>query len=87
MGGVEGQAVEIEITARQIVKLKNRINEILAFHTGQPMKKIEIDTDRDFYLSAYEAKDYGLIDKVIEPERIKKLLKTANFKNTTNNKS
>jgi len=85
MGGVEGQAVEIEITARQIVKLKNRINEILAFHTGQPMKKIEIDTDRDFYLSAYEAKDYGLIDKVIEPERIKKLLKTANFKNTTNN--
>lgn len=83
MGGVEGQAVEIEITARQIVKLKNRINEILSFHTGQPMKKIEIDTDRDFYLSAYEAKDYGLIDKVIEPERIKKLL--AKYQLTSNN--
>jgi len=81
MGGVEGQAVEIEITARQIVKLKNRINEILSFHTGQPIKKIEIDTDRDFYLSAYEAKEYGLIDKVIEPEKIKKFFKNNILKN------
>lgn len=85
MGGVEGQAVEIEITARQIVKLKNRINEILSFHTGQPIKKIEIDTDRDFYLSAYEAKEYGLIDKVIEPEKIKKLLAKSSISQVNSN--
>lgn len=84
MGGVEGQAVEIEITARQIVKLKNRINEILSFHTGQPLKKIEADTDRDFYLSAYEAKEYGLIDKVIEPEKIKGFLRQLNSKSNQN---
>lgn len=65
MGGVEGQAVEIEITARQILKIKNKVNEILAAQTGQPFDKLEKDTDRDFYLSAKEAKDYGLIDGVI----------------------
>jgi len=64
-GGVTGQAVEIEITAKQIVKLKEKLNKILASHTGQPLEKVEKDTDRDFYLTAEEAKKYGLIDDVI----------------------
>jgi ATP-dependent Clp protease protease subunit len=65
MGGVEGQAIEIEITAKQILKIKNKMNEILAKHTGQPFDKIEKDTDRDFYLSAQDAKAYGVIDGII----------------------
>jgi len=65
-GGVTGEAVEIEITAKQILKIKEKLNNILSKHTGQPLSKIEKDTDRDFYLSADEAKDYGLIDKVIK---------------------
>jgi len=65
-GGVTGEAVEIEITAKQIVKIKEKLNKILAKHTGQPLEKIERDTDRDFYLSAEEAKEYGLIDEVIK---------------------
>ena len=68
-GGVSGEAVEIEITARQILKIKDKINKILAKHTGQPLKRIERDTDRDFYLSAKEAQKYGLIDHVIEPKK------------------
>ena len=66
LGGATGQAVEIEITAKQIVKIKERLNKILAKHTGQPLEKIEKDTDRDFYLTADEAKEYGLVDEVIE---------------------
>ncbi|MFY9301689.1 MAG: ATP-dependent Clp endopeptidase proteolytic subunit ClpP [Candidatus Nitrosotenuis sp.] len=69
MGGAQGQAVEIEITAKQIVKIKERLNQILAKHTGQSFEKVEKDTDRDFYLTAKEAKDYGLIDKVIEEKQ------------------
>ncbi|MFH1780670.1 MAG: ATP-dependent Clp endopeptidase proteolytic subunit ClpP [Candidatus Nealsonbacteria bacterium] len=65
-GGVSGAAVEIEITAKQILKIKEKLNKILAKLTGQPLDKIEKDTDRDFYLSAQEAKDYGLIDIVIK---------------------
>ncbi|KKU91665.1 MAG: ATP-dependent Clp protease proteolytic subunit [Candidatus Jorgensenbacteria bacterium GW2011_GWA1_48_11] len=61
MGGAEGQATEIEITARQIVKIKDKINHILAKHTGQKLEKIEKDTDRDFYLTSQEAEDYGLM--------------------------
>ncbi len=64
-GGVSGQASEIEITAKQIMKLKARLNKILVHHTGQPVSKIETDTDRDYYLTAEEAKQYGLIDDVI----------------------
>ncbi len=64
-GGMEGTAADIEITARQILKIKQRVNEILAKHANQPIEKIEKDTDRDFYLSAEEAKQYGLIDEVI----------------------
>lgn len=69
MGGVSGEAIEIEITAKQIMKIKDKINRILAKHTGQPLEKIEKDTDRDFYLSATEAKEYGLIDEVITPKK------------------
>lgn len=66
MGEAAGQAIEIEITARQILKIKERVNNILAKHTGKPLEEIGKDTDRDFYLSAEEAKTYGIIDKVIE---------------------
>ena len=66
MGGITGEAVEVEITAKQIVKIKDKLNKILAKHTGQPLAKVEKDTDRDFYLSAPEAKEYGLIDEVIK---------------------
>ena len=65
MGGAEGQAIEIEITARHIVKIKDKINQILVKHTGQKTGKIERDTDRDFYLTSQEAKEYGLIDEII----------------------
>ena len=64
-GGTQGQATEIEITAKQIIKIKASINEILAKHTGQLVEKVALDTDRDFYLTAGEAKTYGLIDEVI----------------------
>ena len=67
-GGVTGEAIEIEITAKQIIKIKEKLNKILEKHTGQPLEKIEKDTDRDFYLSADEAKEYGLIDQVIKPK-------------------
>jgi len=66
MGGVEGQAIDVEIAARQILKIKERINQILVKHTGQPISKIERDTDRDFWLSAAEAKQYGVIDEIIK---------------------
>lgn len=68
-GGAGGQAVEIEIAARHILKIKDELNQILAKHTGQLLKKIERDTDRDFYLSAPEAKEYGLIDEVIKKQK------------------
>ena len=69
MGGVEGQAVEIEITAKHILKIKDRLNHILAKHTGQSLAKIEKDTDRDYYMSAEEAKEYGLIDEIIKGKK------------------
>jgi len=64
-GGAQGQAVDIEITAKQIVHMKEKLNKIIALHTGQPLNKVVTDTDRDFYLTAEEAKKYGLIDEVI----------------------
>jgi ATP-dependent Clp protease, protease subunit len=66
MGGAEGQAVEIEITAKQIIKMKNKLSQILADRTGKSLKTIEKDTDRDFYLSAEEAQKYGIIDEIIK---------------------
>jgi len=65
-GGVTGEAIEIEITAKQIIKIKERLNNILAKHTGQSLDKISKDTDRDFYLTSEEAKEYGIIDQVIK---------------------
>jgi ATP-dependent Clp protease protease subunit len=65
MGGTEGQATDIKIRAEHILKLKDRLNEVLAKHTGQPVKKIDKDSDRDFFMSADEAVKYGLIDKII----------------------
>ncbi len=65
MGGFQGQATDIEIHAREILKLKETLNGILAHHTGQPLEKIQTDTDRDFFMSGEEAKEYGLVDEVI----------------------
>ncbi len=65
MGGAQGQASDIEITAKQILKIKTNINRILSHHTKQDIKKIEKDTDRDFYLSPEEAKKYGIIDAIL----------------------
>ena len=65
-GGAQGQAVEIEITAKQIIKIKNKLNKIIASNTNQQLDKVERDTDRDFYLTADEAKEYGIIDEVIK---------------------
>ncbi len=65
LGGFQGQATDIEIHAREILRLKKMLNEYLAKHTGQPIEKIETDTERDYFMSAEEAKEYGLIDKVI----------------------
>ncbi|AUC61236.1 ATP-dependent Clp protease proteolytic subunit ClpP2 [Cyanobacterium sp. HL-69] len=68
LGGIQGrrQATDIEIEAKEIIRIKNDLNRIMAFHTGQTIEKIEKDTDRDYFMSAHEAKEYGLIDKVIE---------------------
>jgi ATP-dependent Clp protease protease subunit len=66
MGGAKGQAIEIEITAKHIIKVKERLNKILAMHTGQKLQRIEQDTDRDFYMSAQDAEIYGVIDKIIK---------------------
>lgn len=66
LGGAQGQATEIKIAAERILKLKNNLNKILSKNTGKPLNQIEIDTERDYFLSAKEAKNYGLIDKIIE---------------------
>ena len=65
MGGAEGQAIELEIAARQIIRVRGKINTILAKHTGQKIQKIEKDTDRDFWMNAEEAKAYGIVDSII----------------------
>jgi ATP-dependent Clp protease protease subunit len=75
MGGFQGQATEIDIHAREILKIRERLNEIMAKHTGQPLEKIALDTERDYFMSAEEAKRYGLIDEVIT--RPPKLLKAV----------
>ncbi|MBN2189788.1 MAG: ATP-dependent Clp protease proteolytic subunit, partial [Candidatus Aureabacteria bacterium] len=68
-GGAEGSASDINIRAKEIDRLKGLINDILVRHTGQTKKKIEVDTDRDFFLSAEEAKKYGVVDEVVFPMR------------------
>ena len=74
LGGVQGQATDIEIEAREILRLKTRLNQILSFHTGQTAETIEKDTDRNFYMDAKGAVDYGIVDKVLEspPDKIMK---------------
>lgn len=65
-GGIEGQAVEIEISAKHIIKLKDKLNQILAKHTGKPVSQVEKDTDRDYYMDPEEAKKYGIVDAIIK---------------------
>ncbi|MCC6476645.1 ATP-dependent Clp endopeptidase proteolytic subunit ClpP [bacterium] len=71
-GGVQGQATMIDIMAREILKMRARLNDLLAFHTGQPIERIEQDTDRDHFMSAEEARDYGIVDEIIYPRKAAK---------------
>lgn len=75
MGGTEGQASDIEINARHILKIKERLNMILAHHTKQSLKQVEKDTDRDYYMSAEEARAYGIVDQIVLSESIKQMAK------------
>jgi len=70
LGGAQGQAVDIEIQAKEILYHKQRLNELIAHHSGQPLERIETDTERDFYMSAEEAKKYGLIDQVLAQDSL-----------------
>lgn len=70
-GGVEGQATDIEIQAREFTRVKEEMNQMLALHTGQPVDKIRADTDRDFWMTAQEAKAYGLVDEVLEARKLR----------------
>ena len=70
LGGAQGQAIDIEIQAREILYIKGELNQLMAKHTGQPLEKIEADTERDFVMSAEEAKNYGLIDQVISRQNL-----------------
>ena len=64
-GGAQGQATDIEIQARELIRIKRMINEILSYHTGQPVERIQKDTERDYFMSPEEAKEYGIIDEII----------------------
>ncbi|NDJ20454.1 ATP-dependent Clp endopeptidase proteolytic subunit ClpP [Nostoc sp. B(2019)] len=70
LGGAQGQAIDIEIQAREILYIKAKLNQLMAQHTGQPLERIEADTERDFFMSAEEAKNYGLIDQVISRQNL-----------------
>jgi len=70
LGGAQGQAIDIEIQAREILYIKAKLNQLMAQHTGQPLERIEADTERDFFMSAEEAKTYGLIDQVISRQNL-----------------
>ena len=70
LGGAQGQAIDIEIQAREILYVKAKLNQLLAHHTGQPLERLETDTERDFFMSAEEAKNYGLIDQVISRQNL-----------------
>ncbi|HEC24854.1 MAG TPA: ATP-dependent Clp endopeptidase proteolytic subunit ClpP [bacterium] len=72
-GGFQGQATDIDIQAREIMRMKEEINQILAFHTSQPIDKIVEDTERDFYMSGAQSAEYGIVDKVVEKKEIKDL--------------
>jgi len=72
LGGAQGQAVDIEIHAREILRVRETLNQILAFHTGQPVERIANDTDRDFFMSAQMALEYGLVDAILEKRELAK---------------
>jgi ATP-dependent Clp protease protease subunit len=72
MGGFQGQATDIEIHAREILRMKETLNEILSSHTGQSLEKIQTDTDRDFFMSGQEAKEYGIVDEVINSLKVRR---------------
>jgi ATP-dependent Clp protease, protease subunit len=72
MGGFQGQATDIEIHAREILRMKETLNKILANHTGQSFEKIQADTDRDFFMSGDEAKEYGIVDEVISSIKVRR---------------
>ena len=73
LGGVQGQAVDIDIQAREILRLREQLNNVLVKHTGQSLKKIEKDTDRDLFMTSKQAVEYGLVDEVIVSRSIKKV--------------
>lgn len=85
MGGFQGQATEIDIHAREILKIRERLNEIMVYHTGQPMERISQDTERDYFMSGEEAKTYGLIDEVII--RSQEKIKTGGGKGSAKDKN
>ena len=66
LGGVQGQATDIDIQAKEILRMREELNRILMFHTGQPLEKVEKDTERDYYMSAGQAVEYGIIDQILE---------------------
>lgn len=66
LGGARGQATDIDISAKRIIKLRKQLNQLIAERTGQPVEKVAVDTDRDYFLNAEEAKDYGIIDEIIQ---------------------
>ncbi len=72
LGGFQGQATDIDIHAKEILSLRERLNAILSKHTGQPVEKIQVDTDRDYFMSSDDAREYGLVDEVIEKRKVKK---------------
>lgn len=80
LGGAQGQATDIEIQTQEILRMKRLLNEILSKHTGQPLSSIEKDTDRDYYMSAKQAMDYGLIDEVIESRKGKGVTRVSKEK-------
>lgn len=69
LGGAQGQASDIDIMAREILKTRGKLNDLLSHHTGQPLNKIELDTDRNYFMSAEEARDYGIVDEIIYPRK------------------
>jgi len=87
LGGAQGQATDIEIQANEIMRLRDKLNSILSNHTGQPADKIKKDTERDYWLTAQEAVDYGLVDKVLEPSKDSILAAVKNTKTDAGDKS
>ena len=69
IGGTQGQATDVEIQTKEMIRVKNQVNQILAKHTGQSLSKIEKDTDRDFFMNAEEAKKYGIVDKIVTSKK------------------